>query len=562
MSSTCTVCGVCEYQNINKPSVVWCLECDEGLCEECKVHHAASKATRDHSVVLRSDYQNLPSNILENTQTCPKHDEKYVIFCRKHDIPCCRRCVVETHNDCKDLNAIEDVIKNVKSSNAFLEMEKVLKELSENLQNIRKDRQENIKSLRENRTKIEKEVQQTRSLINNHLDRLQENLTKELYDVEEKENKSITNIISSIEEKERKVTESQTILDKVKQHASDLQTFLAMKHIQGDVTINEQFLESLIKEEKINNTSISWKNENAMEILSNQIKKIGTIILDTRPGDTILTSRKNQQAQIVLPTTPVPSIDDVKLALRRTVKTIGSDIISCCFFPDGRMGFSCYASYKIHVLKTYGSLDFTLKPGSATSHIDFIENSQKLLVTSGFNYKYIKIINVINRKTEKTVDVGTQIYGIVHKDEKLFYNGESHGLHVVNLDDGSDTQLVNVYLTRYSSIALWSDKLYVIGNDDSVTCCDLQGTVKWKVELYTNLKGARGITVDNYGRVYVSGYESNNVVVISTDGSKHRVLLSGKDGLKKPQSLCFNRKNNNLLIANQENDAFIYDILK
>ncbi|CAG2208007.1 unnamed protein product [Mytilus edulis] len=503
MSSKCTVCGVCEYQNINKPSVVWCLECDEGLCEECKVHHAASKATRDHSVVLRSDYQNLPSNILENTQTCPKHDEKYVIFCRKHDIPCCRRCVVETHNDCRDLNAIEDVIKNVKSSNAFLEMEKVLKELSENLQRISE--------------KIDKKT-------------LQENLTKELYDVEEKENKSITNIISSIEEKERKVTESQTILDKVKQHASDLQTFLAMKHIQRDVTINEQFLESLIKQEKINNASISWKNENAVEILSNQIKKIGTIILDTRPGDTILTSSKNQQAQKVLPTTPVPSIDDVKLTLRRTVKTFGSDIISCCFFPDGRMVFSCYGNDKIHVLKTNGSLDFTLKPGSKTSHIDFIEKSQQLVVTSGFNYKYIKIINVINRKTEKTVVVGTQIYGIVHKDEKLFYNGGKSWITCCN--------------------------------DDSVTCCDLQGAVKWKVELYTNLKGARGITVDNYGRVYVSGYESNNVVVISTDGSKHRVLLSGKDGLKKPQSLCFNRKNNNLLIANQENDAFIYDILK
>ncbi|CAG2208010.1 unnamed protein product [Mytilus edulis] len=141
MSSSLTVCGVCDYRNIRQLSVFWCSECDEGLCEGCKDHHAASKGTRDHGIVLISE--------------------------------------------------------------------------------------------------------------------LQENLIKELYDVEEKENKSITNIISSIEEKEREVTESQTNLDKVKQHASDLQTFLAMKHIQRDVTINEQFLESLIKEEKINNTSIS-----------------------------------------------------------------------------------------------------------------------------------------------------------------------------------------------------------------------------------------------------------------------------------------------------------------
>ncbi|CAC5416471.1 unnamed protein product [Mytilus coruscus] len=170
MSNKLTVCGVCEYRNINKPSVVWCSECDEGLCKECKAHHAASKGSRNHSIVPISEYQKLPSNILEITQTCSKHDEKYVIFCKKHDSPCCRRCIVETHNDCKDLKAMDDVIKNVKSSNAFLEMEQMLTELSENLQRIRKDRKENIKSLKENRTKLEKEVQQTRSLIDNHLD--------------------------------------------------------------------------------------------------------------------------------------------------------------------------------------------------------------------------------------------------------------------------------------------------------------------------------------------------------------------------------------------------------
>ncbi|CAG2257439.1 unnamed protein product [Mytilus edulis] len=158
MSSKLTVCGVCEYRNITTPSVVWCSECDEGLCEECKEHHAASKGTREHSIVPISEYQKLPSNILEITQSCQKHNEKYVIFCKKHDCPCCRRCVVETHDNCKELNAIDDVIRNVKSSNAFLEMEHMFAELSENLQRIRKDRQNNIKSLKENRIKIKKRL--------------------------------------------------------------------------------------------------------------------------------------------------------------------------------------------------------------------------------------------------------------------------------------------------------------------------------------------------------------------------------------------------------------------
>ncbi|CAC5400535.1 unnamed protein product [Mytilus coruscus] len=213
MSSKLTVCGVCEYRNISKPSVVWCSECDGGLCEGCKEHHAASKGSRNHSIVPVSEYQKLPSGILEITQTCLKHSEKYQIFCKKHDTPCCRRCVTETHNDCKEIDVIDDVIQNVKSSNAFLEMEQILAELSGNLQRIRKDRQENIKSLMENRAIIEKEVQQTRKLIDNHLDTLQESLIKELYAAEEKESTKIKHTISSIQENERKISESQTNLD-------------------------------------------------------------------------------------------------------------------------------------------------------------------------------------------------------------------------------------------------------------------------------------------------------------------------------------------------------------
>ncbi|CAG2254219.1 unnamed protein product [Mytilus edulis] len=533
------VCGVCEYRNINKPSVVWCSECDEGLCRECKEHHQASKGTRNHSIVQVSEYQELPSGIFEITQTCPKHSEKYQIFCNKLDSQDCRRCVTETHNDCKEIDRW-----NIN-----------LAELSGNLQRIRKDRQENIKSLMENRVKIEKEVRQTRSLINNHLDILQESLIKET------ESTKTNNIISSIQENERQISESQTTLDKIKQHASDLQTFLALKHIQRDVTNNEQFLESLIKGEKIKHVSMSWKTKIALENSLTRIN-MGTIILDTRPGDVILTNRKNKQAQIMLPTTPVPTIDNIKLTLKQTVKTKGSDVSDCCLLPDGEMIFSCFDSGKVTVIKTDGTLDVILQPEHFISHICFFKESPKLVVTIGHFNQCIRIIDMKTRKIEKSISVGSQIYGVAHKEGKLYYSGYNRGLCVVSLDDDSITQLVNVTLSVYSSIAIWSDNLYFINMDNSLSCCDLQGGVKWKLELKAFLKEPRGITVDNYGRVYVSGYGSNNVVVISPDGNKHRLLLSEKDGLKKPQSLCFDRKNNKLLVANQQNDAFLYDVSK
>ncbi|CAG2208009.1 unnamed protein product [Mytilus edulis] len=338
---------------------------------------------------------------------------------------------------------------------------------------------------------------------------------KELYAAEETERKKINHLISSIQKEEKDIADCQTTLDKIKHHASDLQTFLALNHIQLDISNNEKFLETLIKEEKMNHVSISWKNETSVEKLLTTMKKMGTIILETKAGDAALTIRKNKQSQIMLPIIPVPSINDIKLTLNQTVKTNGDE-------------------------------------------------SQTLFATSGYHHDCIKIINMKNRKTEKSIVVGSEIYEIVHKDGKFFYNGCRRGLFVVSLDDDYEVQLVNLTLKRFSSIPIWSDKLYFIGDDDSITCSDPQGGSEWKLEQKTLFSNPRGIAVDNYGCVYVSDlvYGSYNFVVISPDGSKHRVLLSEKDDLKKPQSVFYNRKNNKLHIANQRNEAFLYDVSK
>ncbi|XP_063448374.1 uncharacterized protein LOC134727909 [Mytilus trossulus] len=434
----------------------------------------------------------------------------------------------------------------------------MLVEGSENLQRIRKGRQDNIQSLKENKTKIELEIKETRILINDHLDKLQESLLKELYAAEEKENKKISCLISSIQEKEMEITEYLTNFDKIKQHASDLQTFVAKKHIQQDVSKNEQFIESMLKEDKTNNVTLSFKKEKVFENLPTTLIKIGPIIVDTMSSDITLTRRKNKQAQIMLPPTHVPTIDDIKLTLKQTVNTMGAYITDCSLLPDGRMIFSCNESNKIYVIKTDGSLDFTLQTGSLI-YIHYIEDSQKLVVTSGTN-KSITTINMKDRKTEKLIQCGSSVYRIAHNNGQLFYNGYSSGLCVVSLDDDSVTQLVNVKLRSRSSIAIWSDQLYYLNIDDSVVCCDLQGKLKWKSELKPFLQGARGIAVDNHGRVYVSGLHSHNVVVISPDGNKHRLLLAGKDGLQWPQALFFDRTNNKLLIANETYEAFLYDV--
>jgi hypothetical protein len=64
------------------------------------------------------------------------------------------------------------------------------------------------------------------------------------------------------------------------------------------------------------------------------------------------------------------------------------------------------------------------------------------------------------------------------------------------------------------------------------------------------------ISVDNDGNVYVVGRMSNNVVVISPDGQRHRHILSPKDGLVSPTVLDYDKSTNRLLAVNEERTVF------
>ncbi|CAC5416843.1 unnamed protein product [Mytilus coruscus] len=63
----------------------------------------------------------------------------------------------------------------------------------------------------------------TRIKINNHLDNLQQDLMKQLYTMEEKENSIICQLLSSIEKNEKDIAECQRNITNIKQHATDLQ---------------------------------------------------------------------------------------------------------------------------------------------------------------------------------------------------------------------------------------------------------------------------------------------------------------------------------------------------
>ena len=256
MTSYPSTCGICDVRHMSKPSDVWCPECDQGLCVDCTGHHSLSNASRNHSTIPISEYQKLPSFVLEIREFCNEHNERLQSYCKEHGCPCCRICIVEDHNECKDLTVLENVVTNVKTSHYFKETEELIGEMMENILKIRQNRENNSGTVTEQKRIIENEIRELRGKINNHLDKLQGDLMNKLTEAVTIVTRQTSELMVSLDEKQKELNEYKTNMVNIKQYASDLQTFLALKQIGSDVEAQDTCLHGLVNTDSLKQTLV------------------------------------------------------------------------------------------------------------------------------------------------------------------------------------------------------------------------------------------------------------------------------------------------------------------
>ncbi|XP_063416239.1 uncharacterized protein LOC134697882 [Mytilus trossulus] len=560
MSDSTAVCGVCCLRHLSKPSTGWCFECEEGLCLDCKEHHSLLKATRNHNVIPISEYQKLPQNVLEITRNCEKHNEVLQIFCKKHDSPCCRKCIIETHNNCKNLIEIEDYIKDIKSSARFQEVEEMMNETAENIERIRVNREENLTSLQEKKKRIENDIVQTRIKINNHLDKLQADLIQTLYTKVEKANEKIQQVLKSLEKKQCQIKEYQNTFENIRKYATDVQLFLSMKLMETNMVKDEEFVRSLIEKESLCQVLLVMKDTFDTEKIAVSMPYIGKIGIDYSPSHVSIMKKKEMQAQTKATKATIKSIANIFLKFEKKISSCEAGVTGCTLLPHGKIAFANEMESSIDVVKADGLLDFKidLKP-FAPFDITYISKTNTIAVTStGSND--IKIVDVKSKKVLKTYNLDSSCTGITYTEERLMLCNKT-GIHELNQHDGSVKTIVSVKINNYAYVVVRGDKIYYTHLDNhSVTCCDFQGHIQWTFQNRKIITYPLGVTADTDGNVYVACNYSHNVVVISSDGKQQKQLLSSVDGIECPHGLIYDRDNNQLLVTNYEKGAVLYKV--
>ena len=569
MSSSPSFCGICDIRHISKPSEVWCPDCEEGLCAECIEHHSLVKLSRDHITIPIAEYRKLPSYVLEVKEHCSEHNGKFQIYCTEHECLCCGICIMEAHRNCLDVVILENIIKDVKKSDIFNEIEQLINGMTGMIGNIRQNRETNSSVVREQKTIVENEILDMRTKINNHLDKLQQDLMKELTETEKQITDETRCLLVTLDEKQKELAEYQTDLINIKKIATGLQTFVAVRQIEKDIETHDRYLQSLVNSHSLCQTKLACKIDTCLKTIATGIQKFGELVLETKPCELVFVRIKNRQAQMMVAgLSPPMSVENIQLNLKQKLNIKGRNIRGCSLLPDGRMVLSCRGTNTISFINKEGVELFQIgqdKIGSETYDTVYIKDNNAIAVSSGDNRvnKCITIIDIESQEIIATISMDTYIYGMAVRGRTIYYCTGENGLRMLNINDKSVSEFINSRMSYIFCMATSGDKLYYTNCDsDTVTCCDLHGTTQWEFNDEHVLVDPRGITVDNNGNVYVVGCSSNNVVVISPDGQRHRQELSSGDGLVKPRALDFDKSTNRLLVVNESESAFLFEVTR
>ncbi|XP_063399731.1 uncharacterized protein LOC134684375 [Mytilus trossulus] len=563
MASTQQHCDICDHRHITNPSTVWCPECEQGLCDDCNDYHGFSKSSQNHVTVSIRDYLSMSSSIPQTSNMCMEHNEQYQMVCQAHDTIICPKCI-ENHDGCKGIIPLSKVTENVKKSILFHETLQSLKDNNANIKTLQNELKKQQGSIKQQEETTLSQISDARKKINDQFDKLEKKIRDDISEITAKIKNDINHTLQILEKKTDITNKAEQQLQDMDRYATDLQTYFGLRKISSELGSIESYTQSLIGDHSVDEVTLLLNIDDKIDNITKNTGSFGLVKVQTGPCALALVTHKNKQAQSNLKGMGIKLITEVKFRLAKKVQTDLKSIRGIVVLPCGNYVLSDYHSTaeSVCIFSTdWKRLSYiSVKPAYA-SDVTFIDDKTVVVASNNRQKKGVNFID-IDTKTINYIPTDYECCGLISYNGSLFICASSKGLFKLNPQDGSSTAIVQFNLSTglESYIEMFGNNLYYT-KAKTVSCCDINGKAIWTFEDENILRRPRGIAVDNSGNVYVTCSMLHRVVVLSPDGLQNRQVLSHDDGLKSPIAIHFDRKNNRLLVANENFTVMVYEVI-
>jgi hypothetical protein len=195
--------------------------------------------------------------------------------------------------------------------------------------------------------------------------------------------------------------------------------------MEKDVETQNTYLQSLINSEHLNQTKLSYKIDNRLKTIATCIKKLGEVVVESKPCEMNFVRKKDKQAQMMVSNLlQHMSVQNIQLNLKQMINTKGRGIIGCSLLPGVRLVLSCNNTNTLSFINTEGVELFQIskdKTGPCTYNTVYIKDNYSGAVSSGGgDNKCIVIIDIESQKVMTTIYMDTYIYGMAVRGRTIY----------------------------------------------------------------------------------------------------------------------------------------------
>ncbi|XP_022333201.2 uncharacterized protein LOC111130422 [Crassostrea virginica] len=517
------ICKPCEEDGEEEKANSWCLDCSEALCERCEKYHTKPKPCRHHVIVSLTDRSGTykKSQMLES---CEIHDgRKLELFCKKHLQPCCSVCVAKEHNNCNSLCQIEDVDENIFGPEIVECLQREVGTFCSTMKQTIQEEKANMDAIDDTLNKLSKELSEFTQTIIHGIKCLEEKHLDEIAKLSKTSKSKLQTSVESFEQRLLYLLYWKEILIESKE-TSQTNTVLSYSKLktilEGLQTLNYSKMRISVQS-KFSDYAQKQKMQNFLvKITSNEY----------------LNDVKFNLYDIRITTAEVKTLKELKI---RPSIVYGGDVLN-----EGKLLLADNNLDKLILCDIDGVLQEKKLQGPPYGVCVCGEN--EVLVTLPTKQKVLRIDSV-SLDIKDTMSVPCNCYGITTSGNRSAIGARDL---VLIFNDGLDDRKCIKLRTGLSHTD--DVVLDIEGNvisscyaEHKVTCRkgDQVGKVLFTYT-HKKLKSPCGLSVNRNGNIFVNGYNSNNIHILSKEGR----LLWILEEIKRPTWVKFHDDTSRLFV--------------
>ena len=558
-------CEPClEETKVKVDAIGYCPECNIHLCLSCHESHKKWPMLQKHRLLRGSRMPKSHANKPIRYPGCASHAGNYTDhYCSNHEQMVCNNCLKKDHLGCEAL-PIPDICKTIDSEDVK-RFKSVANAIQKNVKITQAALQKNISDIESQKKVMVKMAESERDKLISKVNYMFKETVSNINLTCQKTTSEITEHIENLSDKNLQLDEIIDTFDKKTITDIDANAFVQIQNIVESTKECKQEIDDTIRQLRVSELSIDL-NEDVARLYEKH--QLGTPKEITKPLDTlkdvpniIFPQPKNKTAMSVVDISKILATKTSSFHVKSTAdkSTDTYYINGMAITSNGTLIIADGTDGMVKIFSDDNTLLTTFEISEPISDIAVMNDSEAVVSTTYRKLHFLDISKLPTVSIRKSVSLEYVVYYLAPYGDNIVVASwqtaslkmiDHNGKEIWSISTGRDNQqLFEVplafHITTYNGV---NAAVVIDCSKNTLTIIDMDNVAVLKIKYFKD-EDLRGVAVDDNGNFFVSSLATREILVVSNDLTKSRIILERQSIHPNPMVLLYRRSSAELYVA-------------